>query len=94
MSRADKALWTAFFVVWIGIIVLCLTSCGNGLSQAQRVQAVSCLDIANAALQEARSCEQARASLAKALDNTPQCAAIFGLHLNLVADGGTLPCDD
>lgn len=96
MSRGDKLLWTGFAIVCAGVIALILTSCGGALPPAKRAQAVSCLDIANAALQEAHSCEEARAALAKALQNAPQCMAIFGLHVNMEnVDGGeVVRCDD
>lgn len=95
MSRNDKLLWVGFGVVCAGVIALCLTSC-SAVPPAKRAQAVSCLDIANAALQDVHTCDEARAAIAKALENAPQCLSIFGLHVNMEnVDGGeVVRCDD
>ena len=87
------ALLFAGAVMFVAIILL-TGGCGSALPAAKRAQAVSCLDLANAALTEAQSCEQARAALAKAVGEAPQCAAIFGLHINMEDDAGVVRCDD
>lgn len=95
MTREAKILWVAFAILSVAFVAVALTSCGGSVPPAKRIQAVSCLDLANAALGEAQSCEQARAALARAVGDAPQCAAIFGLHLALEEDGGPpIRCDD
>ena len=96
MRRGEATLWFGFGGVVALAGIFWLTSCGGAIPPAKRAQAVSCLDIANAALQEAHSCDQARTLLAQALTGAPQCMAIFGLHVNLEAvDGGdVVRCDD
>lgn len=81
-------------VFGFAVLVLLTGGCGSQLPPARRAQAVSCLDLANAALTEAQSCEQARAALARAIGDAPQCAAIFGLHVNMESDAGVVRCDD
>jgi len=94
VTRGAWLLWTSFLGVCAILAAFWLSSCGGQLPAPKRAQAVSCLDLANAALAEAHSCDEARAALAKALENTPACAALFGLHLSMEDDAGVVRCDD
>lgn len=94
MNPAAKLLWASFGVLMAAGLLFWLTSCGGALPPAKRAEVVSCLDLANAALEQATTCEEARVALAKALRNAPMCVQLFGAQINMSGDGGApVPCE-
>lgn len=94
MTREAKVLWAAFAILMAAFIALVLSSCGSSLPPAKRAEVLSCLDLANAALENATTCEEARVALAKAIEKAPACVQLFGAQINLESDAGLmLPCD-
>jgi len=94
VKRGAWLLWASFSGVVAIVVAFWIAGCGGQLPAPKRAQAVSCLDLANAALAEAHSCDEARAALSKAIENAPACAALFGLHLSMEDDAGVVRCDD
>jgi hypothetical protein len=94
VNRSAKLLWGAFAGTCVLVFFVWLSACGGAIPEPKRAQAKSCIELANEALGEAYSCEQARAAVARVVENAPSCAALFGLHLNLDGDAGVVRCDD
>ena len=90
MNPAAKLLWGSFLGVVIVIIVCWIVGCGGSVPAPKRVQALSCLDLANAALENAQTCEEARAALAKAIKDAPACMQLFGVQIRVENDAGAM----
>ncbi len=94
MTREAKILWVAFAVLCGAFVLLVLSSCGNSVPEPKRVEVLSCLEIANAALEKATSCEEARAVVDRIVKQAPMCLRLFGAQVNMASDAGTMvPCE-
>lgn len=94
MTREAKVLWVAFAILCAAFILLVLASCGGSLPPAKRAEALSCLDLANAALDKVTTCEEASEALAKAIKDAPACLRLFGAQIRLENDAGVMiPCE-
>ena len=81
-------------IILAGVLFLAY-GCGNAVPPPRRAEVLSCLDLANAALENVETCEQARVALAKAIKDAPQCLQLFGAQIRVENDAGAaVPCED